>query len=131
MLRCRGAITVARSGASAGVALGDTLERVVVVSSLMSLTVFDVTVRSVAIIVLSAIAAWFASRGRTRAQFKPAMVRVDKRPVHIYKNPNKDKSLRSAGFLGVTSLAAGICLAFFVSLLAAYLYSTLTGSLGS
>jgi len=123
-------MTIVRSGTTAGVALGDTLEGVVVVSSLMSLTVFDVTVRSVAIVVLSAIAVWFASRGRTKAQFKPAMVRVDRRPVHLYKNPNRDKSLRSAGFLGVTSVAVGICLAFFVSLLVAFLYSSLTGSMG-
>ena len=127
MLRWRGAIMVSCSAET----VGDTLEGVVVVSILMSLTVFDVTVRSVAIIMLSMIAFWFANRGRTKGQFKPLMVRVDNRRPEIYQHSAKDKTLRSAGLLGLSGLAIGVCVAAVISILAAFLFSTLTSSLGS
>ncbi|NDF83656.1 MAG: hypothetical protein EB144_01100 [Actinobacteria bacterium] len=127
MLRCRGAITVSCSP----VIVGDTLEGVVVVSMLMSLTVFDVTVRSGAIIMLSMIAFWFASRGRTNGQIKPLVIRVNNKRTNVYKQPSKEQSLRSAGFLTLGALSIGIFVAVIVSVLASLAFSTFTSSLGN
>ena len=111
--------------------VGDTLEGVVVVSMFMSLTVFDVTVRSSAIIMLSMIAFWFASRGRTNGLSKPMVVRVDNKHTNFYRPLNKEQSLRSAGLLGLGALAIGIFAAVIISILAAIAFSTLTSSLGN
>jgi tetrahydromethanopterin S-methyltransferase subunit F len=127
MLRWRGAITVSCSAET----VGDTLEGVVVVSILMSLTVFDVTVRSSAIIMLSMIAFWFATRGRTRAQFKPVMVRVDNKRPYFYQQLSRERTLKSAGLLGLSGLAIGILFAVVLSVLATFVFSRLTGSLGN
>ena len=97
----------------------------------MSLTVFDVTVRSSAIIVLSMIAFWFTNRGRTKGQNKPLMVRVDNKHTDFYQYSTKDQTLRSAGFLGLGTLAIGIFAAVIVSVVVAFIFSTLTGSLGN
>lgn len=127
MLRRRGAITVSCS--TEGV--GDTLEGVVIVLSLVSLTVFDVTVRSVAIIMLSVIGLFFSLKGRTRSQTKPALVRVDNRRSNFYMPNSKDKLFRSAGLLGLSSLAIGIAVAVVISVLMAFVFATLTNSLGN
>ncbi|MFM9094316.1 MAG: hypothetical protein ACKORD_05485 [Acidimicrobiaceae bacterium] len=100
-------------------------------SILMSLTVIDVTVRSSAIIVLSMIAFWFANRGRTKGQNKPLVVRVDNKQTNYYQSLTKDQTLRSAGFLGLGTLAMGIFTAVIVSVVVAFIFSTLTSSLGN
>ena len=100
-------------------------------SILMSLTVFDVTVRSSAIIVLSIIAFWFTNRGRTKGQNKPLMVRVDNKHTNFYRSSTKDQMLRSAGFLGLGTLAIGIFAAVIVSVAVTFIFSTLTSSLGN
>ncbi|MFM7878760.1 MAG: hypothetical protein ACKO80_00460 [Acidimicrobiaceae bacterium] len=97
----------------------------------MSLTVIDVTVRSSAIIVLSMIAFWFANRGRTKGQNKPLVVRVDNKQTNYYQSLTKDQTLRSAGFLGLGTLAMGIFTAVIVSVVVAFIFSTLTSSLGN
>jgi hypothetical protein len=97
----------------------------------MSLTVFDVTVRSSAIIVLSMIAFWFTNRGRTKGQNKPLMVRVDNKHTNFYQSSTKDQTLRSVGFLGLGTLAIGIFAAVIVSVVVAFIFSTLTSSLGN
>jgi hypothetical protein len=101
------------------------------VSILMSLTVFDVTVRSSAIIVLSMVAFWFTNRGRSKGQNKPLMVRVDNKHTDFYRSSTKDQTLRSAGFLGLGTLAIGIFAAVIVSVAVAFIFSTLTSSLGN
>lgn len=97
----------------------------------MSLTVFDVTVRSSAIIMLSVIAFWFVTRGRTKAQFKPIMVRVDNKRTDFYQQLPKDRTMRSAGLLGVSGLAIGICAAVILSVMATFVFSILNNSLGN
>jgi len=97
----------------------------------MSLTVFDVTVRSSTIIVLSMIAFWFANRGRTKGRNKPLVVRVDNKHTDFYRPSTKDQTLRSAGFLGLGTIAFGIFAAVIVSVAIAFIFSTLTSSLGN
>ena len=110
---------------------GDTLEGVVVVSKLISLTVLDVTVRSSAIIMLSLIAFWFVNRGRSGSQNRPLLVRVDNKSTKFHQTPTKDQTLRTAGFLGLGTFAIGIVVAVIVSVLVAFVFSTLTSSLGN
>jgi hypothetical protein len=71
------------------------------------------------------IAFWFANRGRTKGQNKPLVVRVD------YRSSTKDQTLRSAGFLGLGTVAFGIFAAVIVSVAVAFIFSTLTSSLGN
>ena len=77
------------------------------------------------------IAFWFANRGRTKGQNKPLMVRVDNKHTNLYRSSTKDQTLRSAGFLGLGTLAIGIFAAVVVSVVVAFIFSTLTSSLGN
>jgi len=77
------------------------------------------------------IAFWFATRGRTRAQFKPVMVRVDNKRPYFYQQLSRERALKSAGLLGLSSLAIGILFAVVLSVLATFVFSLLTGSLGN
>lgn len=97
----------------------------------MSLTVFDVTVRSSAIIMLSMGALWFVNRARIRGHGNPLVMRVDNKRTNFYQPLPKQQTLKSAGFLGLGALAIGIFGAVIVSVLAALAFSTLTRSLGN
>ena len=77
------------------------------------------------------IAFWFANRGRTKGQNKPLIVRVDNKHTNYYRSATKDQTLRSAGFLGLGTLAIGIFAAVVVSVVVAFIFSTLTRSLGN
>ena len=77
------------------------------------------------------IAFWFINRGRTKGQNKPLMVRVDNKHTDFYRSSPKDQTLRSAGFLGLGTLAIGIFAAVIVSVVVAFIFSTLTSSLGN
>lgn len=77
------------------------------------------------------IAFWFANRGRTKGQNKPLMVRVDNKHTNFYRSSTKDQTLRSAWFLGLGTLAIGIFAAVVVSVVVAFIFSTLTRSLGN
>jgi len=77
------------------------------------------------------IAFWFATRGRTRAQFKPVMVRVDNKRPNFYNQLSRERTLKSAGLLGLSGLAIAILFAVVLSVLATFVFSLLTGSLGN
>jgi len=77
------------------------------------------------------IAFWFATRGRTRAQFKPVMVRVDNKRPYFYQQLSRERTLKSAGLLGLSGLAIGILFAVVLSVLATFVFSLLTGSLAN
>ena len=77
------------------------------------------------------IAFWFTNRGSTKGQNKPLMVLVYNKHTDFYQSSTKDQTLRSAGFLGLGTLAIGIFAAVIVSVVVAFIFSTLTGSLGN
>ena len=80
---------------------------------------------------LSMIAFWFANRGRTKGQNKPLMIRVDNKHTDFDRFSTKEQTMRSAGFLGLGTLAIGIFAAVIVSVAVAFIFSTLTSSLGN
>lgn len=80
---------------------------------------------------LSMIAFWFATRSRTKAQFKPIMVRVDNKRPDLYQPLPRNRTLRSTGLLGLSGIAIGICVAVVVSVLATFVFSILNSSLGN
>ena len=77
------------------------------------------------------VAFWFTNRGRSKGQNKPLMVRVDNKQTDFYRSSTKYQTLRSAGFLGLGTLAIGIFAAVIVSVAVAFIFSTLTSSLGN
>lgn len=96
----------------------------------MSLTVFDVTVRSTAIIVLSLIAFWLATRSRVHNKSQPLAVRVDNQRTNLYSPTMATRQIRTFGLIGLTSIITGLVVAVAISLMAAIVVSTINRLIG-
>ena len=96
----------------------------------MSLTVFDVTVRSTAIIGLSLITLWWVTKTRNSDTTKSHAVRVENQGSNLSAPTTNSWNIRSVGAVGITSIFSGVVLAVFISVVLAVLISKLTGSTG-
>ncbi len=101
-----------------------------VVSIFMSLTVFDVTVGSSAIIVLSMITLLLVTKNRYSDATKSHVVRVDSQDPKLSVPTADSWNIRSVGVIGITSIFSGVVLAVFISVTLAVLISKLTGLIG-
>ena len=96
----------------------------------MSLTVLDVTVRSLAVIVLSLITLFLVTKNRNSNTTKSHAVRVESQGSNLSAPKTNSWNIRSVGAVGITSICAGVVLAVFISVILAVLVSRLTGSIG-
>ena len=96
----------------------------------MSLTVLDVTVGSIAIIVLSMITLWFATKNRNSAATKSRVFRVESQGSNLYASATSSWNIRSLGAIGIISIFSGVVLSVFISVMLAVLISKLTGLIG-
>jgi len=96
----------------------------------MSLTVFDVTVGSIAIIVLSMITLLWATKNRYADATKSHVVRIDSQGSNLSVPTASSWNIRSVGAVGITSIFSGVVLAVFISVMLAVLISKLTGLIG-
>ncbi len=96
----------------------------------MSLTVFDVTVGSTAIIVLSMITLLRVAKTRDAAAIKSHVVRVDSQGSNLSLPTANSWNIRSVGAVAITSIFSGVVLAVFISVMLAVLISKLTGLIG-
>ncbi len=96
----------------------------------MSLTVFDVTVGSAAIIVLSMITLLWVTKHRDADATNSHVVRVDGQGPNLTAPTASSWNIRSVGVIGITSIFSGVVLAVFISVMLAFLISKLTGLLG-
>ena len=96
----------------------------------MSLTVFDVTVGSTAIIVLSMITLMWVAKTRDATAIKSHVVRVDSQGSNLSLPTANSWNIRSVGAVAITSIFSGVVLAVFISVMLAVLISKLTGLIG-
>ena len=96
----------------------------------MSLTVFDVTVGSIAIIVLSMFTLLRVAKTRDADAIKSHVVRVDSQGSNLSLSTANSWNIRSVGAVAITSIFSGVVLAVFISVMLAVLISKLTGLIG-
>ena len=101
---------------------------------LVAQSVTGVTIRSLLIVILTLGAIFLIGRSKpTRpnrpSNMRPAMVRVVTRSTPIYKDPDQQRRLIAGGSLGAGALVVGAVVAVVVSVVMAYLITTVTGLL--
>jgi len=96
----------------------------------MSLTVLDVTVRSLEVIVLSLITLWLVTKNRNSVTTKSQAFRVVNQDSNLTSPTTNSWNIRSVGAIAITSIFSGVVLAVFISVILAVLISKLTGSIG-
>ncbi len=90
-----------------------TLESVMNVFASLSGT--DVTVRAAWVVACAIVALTVISRMKPATPRRPAVVRVDQKPTPLYKEPEKNRKLQSAGFLSAGSLIVGALIACVIA----------------
>ena len=96
----------------------------------MSLTVFDVTVRSTAVIVLSMITLRLVTKNRNSTKTRTSVTRVDNQGSNLSLTATNSWNIRSIALIGLTGIFSAVLLAVFTSVILAVLISKLTGSMG-
>ncbi len=96
----------------------------------MSLTVFDVTVRSTAVIVLSMITLRLVTKNRNSTKTRTSVTRVDNQVSNLSLTTTNSWNIRSIALIGLTGIFSAVLLAVFTSVILAVLISKLTGSMG-
>ena len=96
----------------------------------MSLTVFNVTVRSIAVIVLSMITLRLVTENKNSTKTGTSVTQVDSQGSNLSLTTTNSWNIRSIALIGITSIFSAVLLAVFVSVILALLFSKLTGSIG-
>jgi hypothetical protein len=101
---------------------------------LVAQSVTGVTIRSLLIVILTLGAIFLIGRSKpTRpnrpGSMRPVMVRVVTRSTPIYKDPDQQRRLIAGGSLGAGALVVGAVVAVVVSVVMAYLITTVTSLL--
>ena len=96
----------------------------------MSLTVFNVTVRSIAVIVLSMITLRLVTENKNSTKTGTSVTQVDSQGSNLSLTTTNSWNIRSIALIGLTSIFSAVLLAVFVSVIRALLFSKLTGSMG-
>lgn len=101
---------------------------------LVAQSVAGVTIRSLLIVILTLGAIFLIGRSKPArpnhsAGMRPAMVRVVTRSTPLYKNPDQQRRLIASGTIGAGALVVGAVVAVVVSVVLAYLVTTVTGLL--
>ena len=105
-------------------------------TTIVALSTADVTVRSILICFLSAIAVIvaggkvdFASLRRGSRRPRPVYLRVDQRPTVSYQQPDLRRRAMSSGALVLLAVVSGIVIALAVSIVLATAVSSVTSLL--
>ncbi len=96
----------------------------------MSLTVFNVTVRSIAVIVLSMITLRLVTENQNSTKTRTSVTQVDSQGSNLSLTTTNSWNIRSIALIGLTGIFSAVLFAVFVSVILAVLFSKLTGSMG-
>lgn len=102
-----------------------------VVSSIVSVTATDTTLRAALAIALAIVALVAIDKMKPAAPKRPVMVRVDRKPTPLYREPDRTQRQRAITSLTVGSVIVGACIACVIGFAVAVALELVGGLLRS